>query len=140
MSQIWFHNEETPFNLTGKNQVKRWLKKVAEEEQRKIGTLNIIFCSDHYLLETNKNFLNHDYYTDIITFDHSEQNDELSGDLFISTDRIMEFSKTHNIEFVDELHRVIVHGVLHLAGHNDKTDGQKTEMRKLENHYLALRF
>lgn len=100
------------------------------------GHLSFVFCTDDYLLEVNKKFLNHDDYTDIITFDYSESN-TVSGDLIISIDRVKENALTHQCSFNLELNRVIIHGVLHLLGFSDKTDDQISKMRELEGLYLA---
>ena len=100
-----------------------------------MGVINVVFCSDDFLLKINKEYLNHNYLTDIITFNFCEKN-EISGDLFISIDRVKDFSKTNKLTFVNELHRVIVHGVLHLCGFNDKSTKEKQKMRKLENFFL----
>ena len=100
------------------------------------GHLSFVFCKDDYLLEVNKKFLNHDYYTDIITFDYNESN-SVSGDFIISIDRVKENAFIHQCSFYSELYRVIIHGVLHLLGFSDKTDNQKRRMRKLEDLYLS---
>ncbi len=100
------------------------------------GHLSFVFCTDDYLLKVNKKFLNHDYYTDIITFDYNESN-RVSGDLIISIDRVKENAITHQCSFHTELYRVIIHGVLHLLGYSDKTETQQKEMRELENLYLS---
>ena len=102
---------------------------------KEMGVINVVFCSDDFLLKINKEYLNHNYLTDIITFNFCEKN-EISGDLFISIDRVKDFSKTNKLTFVNELHRVIVHGVLHLCGFNDKSTKEKQKMRKLENFFL----
>ncbi len=111
------------------------LSKLITEEAKVIGDISIIFVSDEYLLEMNKKYLNHDYYTDIITFDYCEKN-VISGDLFISVERVEENADTFNISFISELHRVMIHGVLHLCGYRDKTDEEQVEMRSMENKYL----
>ena len=100
------------------------------------GHLSFVFCTDDYLLEANKKFLNHDYFTDIITFDYNELN-KVSGDLMISIDRVKENALTHQCSFQIELYRVIIHGVLHLLGFSDKSDIQSKKMRELENLYLT---
>ena len=118
---IYFHNEDSPYVLSGKTKIKSWLKSTIEHYKKSIGTINIVFCSDQHLLVINKEYLNHDYYTDLITFNFCE-NKTISGDLFISIDRIKDNSKKNKLLFVNELHRVIIHGVLHLCGFNDKTN------------------
>jgi len=111
------------------------LTNLLEQESKVLGDISIIFVSDSYLLEINQKYLNHDYYTDIITFDYCEMN-IISGDLFISVDRVQENADTYNVGFLTELHRVMIHGVLHLCGYKDKSDDEKRLMRELENKYL----
>ena len=135
---IRYYRDDTKFDLKGKLQNNRWLKEVAEREGRKIGDINIIFCSDNYLLEVNKKYLGHDYYTDIITFDYCEK-DILSGDLFISVDCVRDNASFYGTEFSNELNRVMVHGVLHLIGYDDHTDEDIAVMRSKENTYLEIR-
>ena len=115
-----------------------WLKLVAESEIKKLGNINIIFCSDNYILDVNVKYLGHDYYTDIITFDYCEK-DILSGDLFISIDTVRDNAEFYKTEFNDELNRVIVHGLLHLIGYDDHTPEEQKIMREKENYYLELR-
>lgn len=110
------------------------ITKLIENESKKLGNIMIIFVADDYLLEMNNKYLKHDYYTDIITFDYCDNN--VSGDLFISLDRVRENAKDFNMEFTNELHRVIIHGVLHLCGYNDKSVEEQELMRKMENKYL----
>jgi rRNA maturation RNase YbeY len=105
------------------------------EEEKILGDISIIFVSDEYLLEMNQSYLSHDYYTDIITFDYCEGN-LISGDLFISVDRVGENADTFNVAFLSELHRVMIHGVLHLCGYKDKSIEEEKQMRILENKYL----
>lgn len=135
---IRYYREDTKFDLKGKLQNNRWLKEVAEKEGRKIGDINIIFCSDPYLLVVNKKYLGHDYYTDIITFDYCEKN-ILSGDLFISVDCVRDNASFYGTEFSNELNRVMVHGVLHLIGYDDHTEEDIAVMRSKENTYLEIR-
>ena len=130
--------EDTDFQFKPKRFTSSWLKTVAESEIRRLGEVNLIFCSDNYILDINQRFLQHDYFTDIITFDYCEGN-VLSGDLFISVDSVRENSLEYGTEFEDELNRVIVHGVLHLAGYDDHTEEDVKEMRSKENYYLDLR-
>ena len=111
---------------------------VAGSEIRKIGDINVIFCSDNYILDVNMKYLQHDYFTDIITFDYCEGK-VLSGDLFISVDSVRENSIEFGTDFEEELHRVIVHGVLHLIGYDDHTEEDKKVMRQKENYYLQMR-
>lgn len=112
-----------------------WLNSVAKEEGYKVDALSIIFCSDDELLEMNIQYLNHDYFTDIITFDYSED-EYVSGDLFISIDRIIDNSTVLNVNYQEELKRVCVHGLLHLCKYSDKTETAKKRMREKENYYL----
>lgn len=116
-----------------------WINELVRLENKILGDVSYIFCSDEYLLEMNKEHLNHDYYTDIITFDYCE-GDEISGDLFISVDRVRENAQLENVEFLNELHRVMAHGVLHLCGYGDKSSAEELLMRKKEDEALALCF
>lgn len=135
---ISFYNQDTAFCFRQKRLTSRWLREVAESESKKMGDISIIFCSDNYLLDINKKYLNHDYYTDIITFDYCEGN-VLSGDLFISVDSVRENAGFFRVDFADELNRVIVHGLLHLIGYDDHTESDTALMRAKENTYLELR-
>ncbi len=116
----------------------RWIERVAQSHNRIVGPLTYIFCNDDKIIEVNREFLQHDYYTDIITFDYCE-GDRLSGDLFISVDSVRENSVEYGTEFSDELNRVMVHGILHLIGYDDHNDEDISMMRKKENYYLSLR-
>lgn len=111
---------------------------VAESEIKKLGAISVIFCSDNYILDVNMKYLQHDYFTDIITFDYCEGN-VLSGDLFISIDSVRENAEFYGQEFDTELHRVIVHGLLHLIGYDDHTEEDKKVMRAKEDYYLEMR-
>lgn len=134
---ITFNSEDTKFNISGsKRDVSAWVRAAVAEEGFKVGEINVIFCSDPYLLEINRHYLHHDYFTDIITFDYCE-NGVLSGDLFISVDTVKDNSEEYQVMFHVELLRVIIHGVMHLAGYKDKTDPDAAKMRERENHYLA---
>ena len=135
---ISYFFEDTDFIFKGKTLNNRWLRLVAESEIRRIGNISIIFCSDNYILDVNQKYLQHDYFTDIITFDYCEE-DKLSGDLFISVDSVRENSIEYGTEFSEELNRVIVHGILHLIGYDDHTEEDVAVMRKKENYYLSLR-
>jgi len=117
--------------------ISEWIKQVIELNNKNVGELTYIFCSDEYLLNINKQYLNHDYYTDIITFNYCEQ-DIISGDLFISLDTVLDNSKTFGVSYESELHRVIIHGILHLIGFDDKTDESQEEMTRQENLSLEL--
>ena len=111
---------------------------VAESEIKRGGDLSIIFCSDNYILDVNMRYLQHDYFTDIITFDYCEGN-RLSGDLFISVDSVRENALFYGTEFSDELNRVMVHGLLHLIGYDDHTEEDQKTMREKEDYYLSVR-
>ena len=134
---VTYFFEDTDFNLKNKTKIKKWLKLVAESEVFSLGAVSVIFCSDNYILDINQRFLQHDYFTDIITFDYSE-GEKISGDLFISVDSVRENSIEFGTEFEEELHRVIVHGILHLIGYDDHTDEEIRTMRSKENYYLSL--
>ena len=135
---VSYHVEDTRFSFTGKIANNKWLKMVAESEHKKLKEISIIFCSDPYLLEINRQYLQHDYYTDIITFDYCED-PYISGDLFISVDTVRANAQTYKTLFEEELNRVMVHGVLHLCGYDDHTKEQQKTMRAKEDYYLKLR-
>jgi probable rRNA maturation factor len=135
---ICFFNEEINFNLPKKKKTKEWINKILLLENKELGKLNFVFCSDNYLYEINIKYLNHDSLTDIITFDLSEKSNEISGDVFISIERVKENSKTYKSSFTSELYRVIGHGVLHLIGYNDKTPEESLIIRVKEDYYLSL--
>ena len=123
--------------LEGESRISSWLNKLVERHEKKIGELNYIFCSDDYLLKMNQEHLNHDYFTDIITFDYCEK-DVVSGDLFISIERTKENAKTFGTTQINELNRVIAHGLLHLLGFKDKTSQDIAEMRRMEEKALNM--
>ena len=135
---IRYFQEDIRFELKQKMQNNRWLKMVAGSEMRRLGAINIIFCSDNYILDVNMKYLQHDYFTDIITFDYCEK-DVLSGDLFISIDSVRENAQFYGTEFADELNRVMVHGLLHLIGYDDHSEADIAVMRQKENYYLGMR-
>ena len=135
---ISYFFEDTDFIFKGKTLNNKWLRLVAESEIRRIGNISIIFCSDNYILDVNQKYLQHDYFTDIITFDYCE-GDCISGDLFISVDTVRENAVEYGTDFKEELNRVIVHGVLHLIGYDDHNDADISQMRAKENYYLSLR-
>lgn len=135
---ISYFYEDTKFVFKGKLRNNRWLRLVAESEIRRLGDLSIIFCSDNYILDINMKYLQHDYFTDIITFDYCE-GEKISGDLFISVDSVRENAAFYGTEFEDELNRVMVHGVLHLIGYDDHTQKDIKMMRSKEDYYLSLR-
>jgi probable rRNA maturation factor len=155
-NMINFNNEEIKFTLKNKSKIKSWIVSTIEKKH-KVGDISFVFCSDEFLLGINKQYLNHDTYTDIITFDYTEgtqsaahpstplrgtaqDKEQISGDIFISIDRVKEnaekfspSSGSGQASFEDELHRVIIHGVLHLLGYKDKTKIAKAEMTKQED-------
>ncbi len=135
---VSYYTQDTNFNFKGRLLNNRWLKMVAESELKRLGDISIIFCSDNYILDVNMKYLQHDYFTDIITFDYCE-GDRLSGDLFISVDSVRENATFYGTEFDNELNRVIVHGLLHLIGYDDHTEEDQKTMRAKENYYLQLR-
>lgn len=137
-SSIQFFFEDTePFELDS-NRTNTWLQQITQERNFTLGEVSYIFCSDNYLLDINKSYLNHDYFTDIITFDNSEQENLLEGDLFISIERVNENAKDNSVNSSIELRRVMAHGLLHLMGLKDKTSEQISEMRKSEEACLSL--
>ena len=135
---VSYFNEDIVFPFKEKRLTSRWLKFVAESESKRLGDIAVIFCSDNYILDVNIKYLQHDYYTDIITFDYCEGN-RLSGDLFISIDSVRENASFYGAEFADELNRVIVHGLLHLIGYDDHSEKDIATMRAKENYYLSQR-
>lgn len=126
--------DDLSFNETD---LTNWISKVCLSENHQLGDISLIFCSDEYLLEMNRTHLDHDYYTDIITFDYT-YNQIVSGDLFISVDRVRENASDFNVSFEHELHRVMIHGVLHLCGYKDKSEEEEKLMRSKENNALSL--
>lgn len=138
--KITFDTEDIKFALKNKKHLKQWINATIEKKQRKIGEITFVFCSDEHLLNINNEYLNHDTYTDIITFDYSRENHLLpiSGDIFISVDRVKENAAKFSKSFEDELHRVIIHGVLHLLGYTDKTKKAKVEMTQEEDMCLEM--
>nr|WP_068889683.1 rRNA maturation RNase YbeY [Pedobacter panaciterrae] len=139
-ASINFFTEDTTYTLKKKTIIKAWLKSAVAEEGYLLKELNFILCSDEYLLRINQDYLNHDTYTDVITFDNSEELKTIVGDIFISIERIKENASTFNHTVEQELCRVMIHGALHLLGYKDKTKAAKTLMTEREDHYLALLF
>ena len=134
---VKYFNEDVPFPKLTRRIITNWIKETIRLEEKVIGDISFIFCSDDYLLEVNKKYLTHDYYTDIITFDYVE-NGIINGDIFISTDRVKENAIQFSITFEDELNRILIHGVLHLLGYKDKIKEDKTLMTFKENYYLNV--
>ena len=135
---ISFFKENTSFDIKSKNKIKTWLRSVAAGYGYAIGDLNYIFCDDEYMLSINRQYLGHDYYTDIITFDYDDA-DVINGDLVISLDTVRSNAELFKKDYDEELHRVIIHGILHLCGLNDKGPGERELMEAAENAALALR-
>ena len=140
MPQITFFEEDISYKLKQKTQVRQWIKNTIVAEGFLLDELTYIFCSDAYLLQINQQYLDHDTYTDIITFDNSTEEREITGDIFISIDRIRENADKFGQSVVDELHRVMIHGVLHLLGYKDKTPNDNKNMTQKEDEYLSKRF
>lgn len=140
LRNIAFFSEDTDYTLKEKAKIREWINLAIQGEGfKRIGDLNFIFCSDEYLIDINKQYLNHDTYTDIVTFDSSEEEEVIAGDVFISIDRIRENSSKFKVSERDELHRVIIHGVMHLCGYHDKKKADKELMTAKENEYLSKR-
>lgn len=133
---IRFFSDGVPFHLKDQRKISQWIKQVATKEGKKTGNLCYVFVSDEIILEFNKKYLQHNDYTDIITFDNSAGN-TISGDMYISIDTVRINANNYRVDFLDELFRVMVHGALHLCGHKDKTIGERQEMRIAEDKYLS---
>ena len=136
---ISYNNIDNGFRIKDKLKLKKWILKSIEEEKRRVDFISFNFCSDEYILELNKSALNHNYYTDIITFELNDENENIEGDIYISIDRVKDNAKLLKESFLNELHRVIIHGVLHLCGYKDKTQIDLKIMREKENFYLNKR-
>ncbi|MFN8406216.1 MAG: rRNA maturation RNase YbeY [Sphingobacteriaceae bacterium] len=136
---IYFFSEDTNYQPKEKIKVRNWLHQVILKEGYTLHTLNFIFCSDDYLLQINQDYLKHDTYTDIITFDNSTTEKEIISDIFISIDRVIDNAQKFKASRRDELHRVMVHGILHLLGYGDKKTTEKILMTCKEDEYLELR-
>jgi len=135
---VSFHSEQINFSISDETAVANWLQDVCVSEGKNLSEVSYIFCSDEYLLEMNRQYLNHDYYTAVITFDYCEA-DDVSADVFISVDRVSENAQNIGVSATDELHRVMVHGLLHLLGYHDKESADKEQMTAKEDFYLSLR-
>ncbi|MBR4505965.1 MAG: rRNA maturation RNase YbeY [Bacteroidales bacterium] len=134
---IRFSCQTVNFELFEAEKVKRWVSEVVVRRGKQIGNINYLFCDDEYLLGVNRQYLDHDTYTDIITFDYVAGG-LISGDIMISVDRVGENAAKFGVPFEQELHRVVIHGVLHLLGQGDKSDTEATEMRRQEEEALSL--
>ena len=139
MPVIRFFEEDITYKLKHKTALKNWIKETIATEGYLLKELSYIFCSDQYLLQVNQQYLDHDTYTDIITFDNSEVEKLIVGDVFISVERIRENAAKFNVTETDELHRVIIHGALHLLGYKDKNPSDSKKMSSKEDFYLHLR-
>lgn len=133
---ISFFSEDVDFKVVNPIKTKKWIKKASISEGYEISELNYIFCSDQYLLEINKQYLDHDYFTDIITFDNSEEDKQMEGDIYVSVDRVKDNTETFHTNFDAEMRRVLIHGLLHLAGYEDSSEALKMAMRAKEDEYL----
>jgi rRNA maturation RNase YbeY len=140
--KITFFNEEIKFNLSNKTTIRNWLVNITSSYGFTINTLNYIFCSDDYLLHFNQQFLAHDTFTDIITFDYTvpskAASKAIAGEIYISIERVKENANTFKTSYVNELHRIMIHGVLHLCGFKDKKAHEQKEMRKQEDVALKV--
>lgn len=134
---IYFSSENISFELKSKLLVKKWISEIIKQQGRRVGDISYVFCDDAHLIEINRAYLNHDTYTDIITFDYVEGK-VISGDIMISIERIKENAHLFNASFDRELHRVLIHGILHLLGQQDKTEDDASMMRKKEDEALLL--
>ena len=134
---IEFFNEDIEFPKINNDKVINWIELIISNNGKEKGDITFIFCSDNYLIEINREYLNHDYNTDIITFNYNEEN-MVSGDIFISLETVTNNAKDYKVSFENELHRVIIHGVLHLIGFDDQTDEQQEEMTKKEEEFVRL--
>jgi probable rRNA maturation factor len=138
-SPIHFFKEDVKFRLLHSNELKEWILRAFRSNKKNIQQINYIFCSDQYLLKMNKQYLKHNYFTDIITFDNSSDPKKKEADIFISIDRVKANAAAFNISFNDELHRVMIHGALHLIGYDDKTPANKKKMKLAEDAWLEKR-
>ena len=135
--KISFHIEDIDFDLNQSDVIAAWLVSVFEQEEKQLDSLSIILCSDSYLHKLNVEYLQHDTLTDVITFPYSRKDQPIQGDIFISIDRVRDNADNFQASFKDELYRVMVHGVLHLAGYGDKTDEESKLIRAKEDFYLS---
>ena len=139
MNSISFYNDGVRAKTPSKRLLKAWIKEFVSNHGKKVGELAFVFCSDDKILEVNQGFLQHDYYTDIITFDYCE-GEIISGDIFISVERVLENATLHQVNYTTELLRVLSHGVLHLIGFQDKEEKKKVEMTRNEDLCMSLFF
>jgi len=137
---VHFYFEEVRLTLRERGKLKCFINSLIAKEKKSLNNLNYIFCNDNALLEINRKYLNHNFYTDVVSFDLSSSRKEILADIYISVDRIRENAKSFKITLEEELHRVMLHGLLHLCGYNDKTEGERKLIRKKEDFYLNLYF
>lgn len=137
---VQFHFDKVRLSLKERGELKTFLNDLVIKEKKKLNHLNYIFCSDKSILDINRKYLNHNFYTDVVTFDLSSTPGEIIGDIFISADRIRDNAKSLELPITTELYRVMLHGLLHLCGYNDKTENQRKLMRMKEDFYLNLYF
>jgi probable rRNA maturation factor len=133
---IYYNNIDNKYIIKEKRKINSWIKLCIAKEGKEINTISFNLCSDEYILQLNNEALQHDYYTDIITFELNEKNEPIEGDIYISIDRVKDNAKTLKIPFITELQRVLIHGVLHLCGYKDKSTKEEKQMREKENYYL----
>ena len=133
---ISYNNIDITFLFQNKLRIKKWILETIKEEGKKLSYISYNFCNDKYILELNISSLNHNFYTDIITFELNDKNESIEGDIYISIDRVKDNANQLNELFINELHRVIIHGTLHLCGYKDKTKSEAKIMRNKENYYL----
>jgi probable rRNA maturation factor len=139
-TKVHFHFLERGFTLSDRTRLKHFIASLFKKERNPLAEINYIFCSDDYLLAINRQYLKHDFYTDIITFGLSEPGEAINAEIYISVDRIRENARQLGLSLKNELHRVIFHGALHLCGYGDKKKGEAVVMRKMEDKYLGLYF
>ena len=137
---VHFHFLEPGLTLSDRSRLKLFIRSLFKKERKKLAGLNYIFCSDDYLLDINRQYLQHDFYTDIITFDLSEPGQPINAEIYISVERVRDNARQFNNTLKQEIHRVIFHGALHLCGYGDKKPKEETLMRKMEDKYLGLYF
>ena len=140
MQKVQFHFLDRNPALRERSRLKLFIEKLFMLEKQKLGNLSYVFCSDEHLLGINKDFLKHDFYTDVITFDLSPSKNEIEGEVYLSVDRIKDNAKQLGVSIKEELHRVIFHGALHLCGYKDKKNAEEQQMRSAENKYLKRYF
>ncbi len=139
MSLINFYSEDIQYRLRNKKLINKWLLSAIESESGQVEEISFIFTSDNFLINLNTEYLSHDTFTDIITFQYNEEGDKLHSDVFVSIERVKDNAKLFNQSILNELHRMLIHGVLHLLGYDDKNKTSKQLMTTKEDYYLSLR-